>query len=82
MGTKANPGKYDCYAKAAKDEPIFVLRANDPLAPRIVRMWAAMAESGDSHALDKTHEARKAAFEMEEWRRAKEEAAAKQEPKE
>ena len=40
MGTKLKPGKFDCYAKAAEDEPIFVLRAKDPLAPDIVRHWA------------------------------------------
>ena len=27
MGTKNNPGKYDCYEKAGPDEPIFTLRA-------------------------------------------------------
>jgi len=40
MGTKANPGLYDCYSKAAPDEPIFVLRANDPIAVYIVTEWA------------------------------------------
>ena len=40
MGTKANPGKFDCYAKAAPDEPIFVLRANDPIAREAVIHWA------------------------------------------
>jgi hypothetical protein len=29
-----------CFNRAAPDEPIFVLRANDPLAPDIVREWA------------------------------------------
>lgn len=41
MGTKNNPGEYDCYAAAAPDEPLFILRANDPLAPHLVRLWAA-----------------------------------------
>ena len=41
MGTKADPGRYDCHAAAADDEPMFVLRANDPLAPDLVRAWAA-----------------------------------------
>lgn len=40
MGTKNNPGRYDCYNKADGDEPIFTLRANDPVAPRIVIEWA------------------------------------------
>lgn len=40
MATKNNPGKFDCYAAAGNDEPIFILRANDPLAPVLVHMWA------------------------------------------
>ena len=39
MGTKANPGSYDCYTKAAADEPLFTLRAKDPIAPHLVRVW-------------------------------------------
>lgn len=33
MGTKNNPGKYDCYAKAEPDEPLFTLRGKDVSAP-------------------------------------------------
>jgi hypothetical protein len=40
MGTKQNPGPFDCYAAAAPDEPMFVLLARDPLAPALVREWA------------------------------------------
>lgn len=29
-----------CLTSAKDDEPIFVLRANDELAPKIVRAWA------------------------------------------
>ena len=32
--------KYDCYKKAGKDEPTFTLRANDEMAPRVIRFWA------------------------------------------
>lgn len=42
MGTKNNPGKFDCYANAKPDEPLFVLLARDPLAPFLVSMWAAI----------------------------------------
>jgi hypothetical protein len=42
MGTKRNPGPHDCHAKAGDDEPIFTLRAKDPIAPEIVRLWAAV----------------------------------------
>lgn len=47
MATKANPGKFDCYANAAPDEPLFVLRSTDPVAPQLVRIWAALR--ADSH---------------------------------
>jgi hypothetical protein len=40
MGTKNSPGKFDCYAKASDDEPLFVLLARDRSAPAIVRAWA------------------------------------------
>ena len=39
MGTKQNPGKFDCYANAELDEPMFVLLARDPIAPATVYAW-------------------------------------------
>lgn len=42
MGAKNNPGKFDCYAKAEPDEPIFTLRAKDPRAPFMVELWAQL----------------------------------------
>lgn len=35
--------QHSCFNKAAEDEPIFVLRAKDKLAPMIVRHWAELA---------------------------------------
>lgn len=29
MGTKNNPGEFDCYANAAPDEPMFILLGRD-----------------------------------------------------
>lgn len=46
MGTKNEPGEFDCHAKAEPDEPRFTLLARDPLAPHLVRLWAA-ARRGD-----------------------------------
>jgi hypothetical protein len=40
MGTKLNPGRFDCYAIALPDEPMFVLLARDPDFYRLVRSWA------------------------------------------
>ena len=39
MSTKNNPGSYDCYAKLDPNEPYFVLRAKDPSAPYLIRIW-------------------------------------------
>lgn len=44
MGTKNNPGKFDCYDKAHDDEPIFVLLGRDPNAPLLIDMWAELYE--------------------------------------
>ncbi len=69
MGTKNNPGEFDCYANAADDEPMFVLLARDSKAPGAVRRWAKRAEreGGDP---EKIAEARQCAKDMEAWRRA------------
>jgi hypothetical protein len=68
VGTKNNPGKFDCYANAAPDEPLFVLLARDPDAPALIRIWAGWREArGEDPA--KTAEARQCADSMEVWRR-------------
>ena len=41
MGTKSKPGEFDCYAKAGDNEPIFTLRAKDPVAPETIEHWLA-----------------------------------------
>lgn len=48
MGTKTNPGPFDCYAAAAPDEPMFILLGRDPDAAALVCMWAAMCRLRDS----------------------------------
>jgi hypothetical protein len=40
MGTKNEPGTFDCYDVAEDDEPMFVLLARDKSAPDLVRQWA------------------------------------------
>ena len=57
-----------CINKAADDEPVFVLRAKDPVAPFIVRAWALA--SGQSQPGDKIAEAENLAREMELWKRS------------
>ena len=79
MGTKNNPGKFDCYDAAKPDEPMFVLLARDRHAPQLVREWANLreAELADSmlsvtaeeraHKVAKIAEARACAQAMDEW---------------
>lgn len=81
MGTKVNPGIHDCYDRLASDEPFFVLRANDELAPELVIEWA-MQYRGSKKAAQggvltepqilKMTEALALAGEMIQWRREKE----------
>lgn len=40
MGSKNEPGEFDCYANALPDEPMFILLVRDPAAPEIVEQWA------------------------------------------
>lgn len=71
MGTKNNPGSFDCYANAEPDEPMFVLLARDAYAPLLIRTWAADREvEGEDPA--KVAEARACADACEKWRKKKE----------
>lgn len=67
MGTKNNPGDYDCYENAGDDEPMFILLARDPRAPFLARKWARHAERAGKRP-EKVAEARRLANDMEEWR--------------
>jgi hypothetical protein len=55
MGTKNNPGQFDCYTNAGPDEPMFVLLARDPIAPLIVQHWIEMRKK---YGLDTTNSAK------------------------
>lgn len=75
MGTKNNPGEFDCYANALADEPMFVLLARDPNFYRFLYKWA------DDRAADircglrpesdwpMVYEARECAAAGEKWRK-------------
>ncbi len=60
-----------CINKADNDEPVFVLRANDPLAASVVDVWVNMAEGTGIHEDWKLKEARELAQEMRRWRTEK-----------
>lgn len=72
MGTKNKPCEFDCYDDLDDDEPYFVLRAKDPLAAEVVRIWAELywksgrraGTPGERKHLRAIH----CALEMERWR--------------
>jgi len=69
MATKSNPGKYDCYANANPDEPMFVLLARDITAPETIRRWCGlrMAEGKNKAYDEQINEALMCADAMEKW---------------
>jgi len=77
VSTKLNPGPFDCYAKLAEDEPYFLLRAKDVIAPAVIRYWIDLrrslaSASGTYINQDyeaKLQEAEACATAMETWRK-------------
>lgn len=67
MAIKSEELKTGCIAKAASNEPVFVLRAQDKLAPALVRQWASKAEVFGQCPPEKIAEARALADAMEAW---------------
>ena len=73
MGTKRYPSRYDCYAAAEFEEPLFVLLARDKDAPYLVREWARGRElkiRGGTKPLSdlgKVREAEECAAAMAAW---------------
>lgn len=55
-----------CLGKAADDEPVFILRAQDMLAADLVDNWATQANLVGC-PWDKVREARELAQQMREW---------------
>jgi hypothetical protein len=70
VGTKNNPGVWDCYKNAEPDEPMFVLLGRDPMAGTLVRLWADLREARNEDP-KKVQEARDCAKKMDEWARAR-----------
>lgn len=74
MGSKINPGEFDCYKNALPDEPMFVLLARDPMAPMLVQNWAnarnELIAKGEKPLEDRAlvEEALQCAAEMRAWR--------------
>lgn len=55
-----------CLGKAAPDEPVFILRAQDIHAAGLVEQWAQLAEE-DGCPHNKVSEARALADQMRKW---------------
>ncbi len=70
MGTKNNPGSYNCHANAHPDEPMFVLLGRDPAAAAIVRLWTALRERLGEKDRAMLAEATACSTEMEAWARS------------
>jgi hypothetical protein len=67
MGTKNNPGNFDCYANATPDEPMFILLARDKHAPTVILEWIRVREAeGEDPA--KIQEAYDCIESMRHWR--------------
>jgi len=75
MGTKLQPGEFDCYANAEPDEPMFILLARDAMAPAMVRRWAAHRALDPSTPPAQIEEALQCAADMEAWRATRYEAS-------
>lgn len=69
MGTKTNPGKFDCYAAAEPNEPMFILLGRDRHAAAVVRYWVSLriADAPTVTATAKLLEALDCAAAMERW---------------
>lgn len=75
MGSRNNPGKYDCFSKAEPDEPTFTLLGRDPAAPILIELWVEIRKRmGES--FEKLNEAVECAEACEEWLGKKEKGAA------
>lgn len=76
MGSKNEPGRFDCYANAEPDEPMFILLARDITAPVVVEQWVLLRANaifeGRKPESDQAmvEEARECADRMRAWRKA------------
>lgn len=83
MSTKEQPGPFDGMVKAAPDEPVFTLRAHDPIAPDRIHDWVELKRKSirKAHAdgeisdakrkleLIQCKEAEEIAWQMVSWRK-------------
>jgi len=64
---KRDEAAHGSFARAADDEPLFVLRAQDVTAPAVIRMWCEINFFNPNCAPERLKEARLLALAMEQW---------------
>lgn len=79
MGTKNNPGTFDCYAKAEPDEPMFILLGRDKYAPVLVALWVNLRAADGATELAQVEEALALSQEMLQYRRERQQRKPKAE---
>jgi hypothetical protein len=72
VGTKNQPGKFDCYSKLEPDEPHFVLMGRDSVGWITVLFWCLMRKAADFETstirdAEKLGEAQQCALAMRRW---------------
>jgi hypothetical protein len=74
MGTRNNPGAFNCYAAALPDETIFTVLARDPAMPGTIRFWigerARLGKNVTPEDIKRLGEAAEVADAAEAWRAA------------
>lgn len=70
MATKAEELKTGCLSRVEDEEPIFILRAQDILAPRIIEHWVMLATNIGVNP-EKCKEALALAEQMRKWPKRK-----------
>jgi hypothetical protein len=70
MGTKNNPGRFDCYTYAEPDEPMFIVLGRDAAGPMAVRAWIDQRIASGKNKPDDQQivDAREIADAMEQYR--------------
>jgi len=68
MGSKINPGAFDCYANALPDEPMFVLLARDVTAPHVIKKWIELRKALGLDTPEKHADALMVAEDMRQWK--------------
>jgi len=69
MGSRNNPGKFDCLAAAEPDEPTFTLLGRDPCAAATVAFWCMLRDNVRNNPADASQlkEASECEDAMEQW---------------